>query len=172
MNHVSFPLELDVRSFRLTKTLQSREVRGISHLTMTCLQTTCAMQKQIVVLLPTDPAEWNAWHIKSWLKWSARQFSLNPEPDPEKFPSSGAELLELSRAEFESKAESRRSGRLLTVHLAHLRHSVTGRSTSPMDEHIDLDDEEEQGKKSMWCQKSTKLLVPSHSGPAVPRNCI
>lgn len=127
-----------------------------------------AIHKEIVILLPTDPAEWNAWHVKSWLKWSARQFSLNPEPDPEKFPSSGAELLELSRAEFETKAESRRSGRLLAVHLAHLRHSVTGRSTSPMDEHVGLDDEEEQGKKSMWYQKPQNLLVPSHSGPVVP----
>lgn len=97
-------------------------------------------------LMSTDPAEWNVDHVRSWLKWSARQFSLNPEPDADKFPTSGAELLELSRAEFETKAGSARAGRLLAIHLAHLRHSVTGRSTSPLHDHVDLEDEEEQGK--------------------------
>ncbi|KAJ9594424.1 hypothetical protein L9F63_014149, partial [Diploptera punctata] len=94
--------------------------------------------------IPSDPGEWNAGHVKSWLKWSTRQFSLSPVPDPDKFPSSGTELLELSRSEFETRSGSSRSGRLLAVHLAHLRHSVTGRSTSPMQEHVHLEDDEEQ----------------------------
>jgi hypothetical protein len=107
--------------------------------------------------MPTDPAEWNTAHVRSWLKWSTRQFSLNPEPDADKFPTSGAELLELSRAEFEAKAGSSRAGRLLAIHLAHLRHSVTGRSSSPLHDHVDLDDEEEQGKWTSNQQSSVCL---------------
>ncbi|XP_069686725.1 DNA-binding protein D-ETS-6-like isoform X1 [Periplaneta americana] len=112
-----------------------------------------------LVLVPSDPAEWNAGHVRSWLKWSTRQFSLSPEPDPDKFPSSGTELLELSRADFETRAGSARSGRLLAVHLAHLRHSVTGRSTSPMQEHVDLDDDEEQDPYQLLNAASSRLVA-------------
>jgi hypothetical protein len=111
--------------------------------------------KPFFILMSTDPAEWNAGHVRSWLKWSARQFNLNPEPDADKFPTSGAELLELSRAEFETKAGSARAGRLLAIHLAHLRHSVTGRSTSPLQDHVDLDHDEEQGK----CTSNQKSFI-------------
>jgi hypothetical protein len=110
-------------------------------------------------LMPTDPAEWNTGHVRSWLKWSTRQFSLNPEPDADKFPTSGAELLELSRAEFEAKAGSSRAGRLLAIHLAHLRHSATGRSSSPLHDHVDLDDEEEQGE---WTSNQQPSVCFSH----------
>jgi hypothetical protein len=119
----------------------------------------CNPKQSIFTLMSTDPAEWNAGHVRSWLKWSSRQFSLNPEPEADKFPTSGAELLELSRAEFETKAGSARAGRLLAIHLAHLRHSVTGRSTSPLHDHVDLDDVEEQGKCTSN-QKSSICLSP------------
>ncbi|PNF16729.1 hypothetical protein B7P43_G00873 [Cryptotermes secundus] len=112
-----------------------------------------------LVLVPSDPAEWNAGHVRSWLKWSARQFSLNPEPDADKFPTSGAELLELSRAEFETKAGSARAGRLLAIHLAHLRHSVTGRSTSPLQDHVDLDGEDEQDPYQLLNAASSRLVA-------------
>lgn len=58
-----------------------------------------------------DPLEWTSSHIKSWLKWSTRKFSLQPKPDPEKFPKTGSEICDLTRTDFESIAESSRSGK-------------------------------------------------------------
>lgn len=72
-------------------------------------------------------------HIRSWLTWSTKKFSLKPKPDPEKFPDTGPDLCKLTRADFEARAENIKSGTILAKHIAHLKHSVTGRPTSPLD---------------------------------------
>ncbi|KAJ3658908.1 hypothetical protein Zmor_010622 [Zophobas morio] len=103
-----------------------------------------------MVLVPSDPLEWTNTHIKSWLSWCSRKFSLNPKPDFEKFPTTGTELCELTRSDFEAKAGCARTGTILAKHIAHLRHSVTGRSTSPLNVECkvfeDDDDDDEKGK--------------------------
>lgn len=92
-----------------------------------------------------DPIEWTTKHIKSWLEWSTKKFSLSPSPDPEIFPKTGIELCELTRAEFESKAGNSRNGTLLAKHIAHLRHSVTGRASSPLNVDCKIENVEEKG---------------------------
>lgn len=96
--------------------------------------------------------KWTKEHIKSWLAWCAKKFSLQPAPDPEKFPSTGAVLCNLSTNEFEKMAECPRTGMILAKYIAHLRHSVTGRASSPLNVQCKVfeepkGDEEEQGKR-------------------------
>ncbi|XP_068085345.1 DNA-binding protein D-ETS-6-like [Anabrus simplex] len=97
----------------------------------------------VVCCVVPDPGEWDSSHVRSWLEWCGRKFSLQPAPDPDKFPDSGAKLLELPRTEFETRAGSSRAGKLLAVHLAHLRHAVTGRSSSPLTEPLEEDPEQD-----------------------------
>lgn len=102
-------------------------------------------------LLFTDPLEWTSFHIKSWLKWSSKKFSLSPTPEVKKFPDSGTELCKLSRADFEKIAGNSRNGTLLAKHIAHLRHSVTGRASSPLNVNCKIEDDDDKGVYKNGC---------------------
>lgn len=82
----------------------------------------------------SDPAEWNSEHILQWLNWTTKKFRLTTKPDALKFPTTGTELCELTKADFEKITGDQRSGELLAVHLAHLRHSATGHTSSSLNE--------------------------------------
>ncbi|XP_037817862.1 DNA-binding protein D-ETS-6 isoform X1 [Lucilia sericata] len=84
------------------------------------------------VEVPLDPRVWKAEHIAGWVKWMTKQFKIEPEPDIARFPTTGAELCTLSRAEFWVCAGSREGGILFAKHFALTLHSATGRETSPM----------------------------------------
>ncbi|XP_054260507.1 DNA-binding protein D-ETS-6-like [Macrosteles quadrilineatus] len=109
-----------------------------------------------MVLVPSDPAEWTASHIASWLRWCSRQFRLVPRPDPSQLPSSGDLLVALSRKQLQDLSGSRRTGRLLSMHLAHLRHPLTGRSPSPPSE---AEDEEEEDPYELLNAASSRLVA-------------
>ncbi|XP_050320142.1 DNA-binding protein D-ETS-6-like [Bactrocera neohumeralis] len=85
-----------------------------------------------VVKVPLDPHAWSTDDIAKWVKWLTKQFKIDPEPDISRFPTTGAELCELSRAEFWVCAGSRQGGILLAKHFALTLYSATGRETSPM----------------------------------------
>lgn len=84
------------------------------------------------VEVPLDPRVWKAEHIAGWVKWMTKQFKIVPEPDVARFPTTGAELCLLSRAEFWVCAGSCEGGKLFAKHFALTLHSATGRETSPM----------------------------------------
>ncbi|XP_073821097.1 uncharacterized protein [Musca autumnalis] len=84
------------------------------------------------VEVPVDPRVWNSDHISAWVRWMTKQFSIEPEPDITRFPTSGIELCSMSRADFWVCAGSRHGGILFAKHFAWTLHSVTGRETSPM----------------------------------------
>lgn len=91
--------------------------------------------------------EWTSVHINSWLNWCARKFSIQPKPDPEKFPTSGSKLCELTRNDFEIATNCRRIGTILAKHIAYLRHSVSGRASSPLNvECKEFDDENDNAR--------------------------
>ncbi|XP_011189558.3 DNA-binding protein D-ETS-6-like [Zeugodacus cucurbitae] len=85
-----------------------------------------------VVKVPLDPHAWNTDDIAKWVKWLTNQFKIDPEPDIARFPTTGAELCELSRADFWVCAGSRQGGIILAKHFALTLYSATGRETSPM----------------------------------------
>lgn len=82
------------------------------------------------------------------MNWCSEKFSLAPAPDSKKFPSNGLQLCDLPVADFESRAGNERSGRLLAKHLAHLRHSSTGRATSPLNIECKVEQGDEDDGKS------------------------
>ncbi|XP_013109580.1 DNA-binding protein D-ETS-6 [Stomoxys calcitrans] len=84
------------------------------------------------VEVPVDPRVWNADHVAGWVKWMTKQFKIQPEPDVSRFPTTGAELSQMSRAEFWVCAGSREGGILFAKHFALTLHNATGRETSPM----------------------------------------
>ncbi|XP_039284420.1 transcriptional regulator ERG homolog isoform X2 [Nilaparvata lugens] len=77
------------------------------------------------------PAKWEGDHIADWVSWCGSQFKLRPLPDPSRFPTSGVDLVAMSRTDLGRVAGSARGGRLLAKHLAHLRSVTTGRCPSP-----------------------------------------
>lgn len=105
-----------------------------------------------------DPLEWTSSHIESWLTWCSRQFRINPRPQVKSFPTTGTELVALSRAEFQQRAGSHRAGRVLAVHLSHLRHAVTGRSPSPVS-----DEEDDEGKRCEVTESESDTSLTSWS---------
>ncbi|XP_030383819.1 DNA-binding protein D-ETS-6 [Scaptodrosophila lebanonensis] len=84
------------------------------------------------VEVPVDPHAWSTEDIASWVKWLTRKFKIEPEPDITRFPKEGADLCQLSRADFWVCAGSRRGGMLLAKHFAFTLYHATGRETSPM----------------------------------------
>ncbi|XP_068141564.1 DNA-binding protein D-ETS-6 [Drosophila tropicalis] len=83
-------------------------------------------------LLPVDPHAWSTEDIAQWVKWLTNKCEIDPEPDIQRFPKTGADLCELSRADFWVCAGSRRGGILLAKHFAYSLYQATGRETSPM----------------------------------------
>ena len=83
-------------------------------------------------LFNADPKEWDAANIKSWLTWMTKKFQLNPAPVLSRFPESGEALIKYSRADFWVCAGTKEGGNILAKYIAHLIHSSTGRSTSPL----------------------------------------
>lgn len=84
------------------------------------------------IRLPTDPSEWNSDNIKAWIAWVTKEFKLQPSPDYNRFPSTGKELVEFTRADFWVCAGSKLGGNTLAKHLAYLQHTATGRCMSPL----------------------------------------
>ncbi|XP_033223745.1 DNA-binding protein D-ETS-6-like [Belonocnema kinseyi] len=79
-------------------------------------------KKDDQVMVPSDPSEWNASHVASWLSWCTRAFSINPGPVPSELPKSGKELLELNLSHWEKIP----GGKVLARHLGYLRLQATG----------------------------------------------
>lgn len=101
------------------------------------------------VEVPVDPRVWTSSHIAGWVKWMTKQFKIVPEPDTSRFPTTGAELCTMSRAEFWVCAGSREGGILFAKHFALMLHNATGRETSPM-----LRDDEPSKFKLQRCYPS------------------
>lgn len=80
-----------------------------------------------------DPEEWSTMNIKSWIDWATKKFKLKPSPIFSRFPSTGRELVEMSRSEFwVCCAGSRDGGNKLAEYIAHSVYYATGRSISPL----------------------------------------
>lgn len=91
------------------------------------------------------------------MKWSSKKFSLSPIPNVEKFPNSGTELCNLNKTDFEKIAGNSRNGALLAKHIAHLRHSVTGRTSSPLNVNCKIEEDDDKG-----VYKSVYLIISSY----------
>lgn len=57
---------------------------------------------------------------------------LEPKPVFSRFPITGSELIEMSRAEFWVCAGSNNGGNILAKHIAHSIHSATGKNLTSL----------------------------------------
>ncbi|XP_022237577.1 uncharacterized protein LOC106478138 [Limulus polyphemus] len=73
------------------------------------------------VTVPADPAEWNSDHIREWLDWTQKQFGLEFIAKAT-FPSSGADLCQLTRNDF-CRLTGPKSADVLFTYLSHLKQS-------------------------------------------------
>lgn len=78
------------------------------------------------VMVPPDPNDWDAGHIAAWLRWLEVRCQIEPALQATQFPSRGADLVQMRRADFVVSAGSRSGGRLLAMHVAHLVRQVSG----------------------------------------------
>lgn len=75
--------------------------------------------------------EWNADHVKSWLGWCAKAFSLRPSPEPQTLEGcSGRDILDWNLDKWREKLPE--SGRVLARHLGYLRLQASGHSTEAL----------------------------------------
>lgn len=79
-----------------------------------------------LVLVPRDPNEWDTDHIKQWLAWASRKFKIDPPAQLDRFPETGKELCDMSKAEFWVCAGSKYGGDTLAKHIAHLIYCISG----------------------------------------------
>lgn len=74
-----------------------------------------------------DPREWDATNIKTWLNWSTKKFDIKPPPIRSRFPNTGAELVELSKADFWVCAGSKHGGNTLAKYICWKVYDATGK---------------------------------------------
>ncbi|GIY60774.1 friend leukemia integration 1 transcription factor [Caerostris darwini] len=67
------------------------------------------------------PALWNPEHVKQWLEWAVKEYSLH-EVDAARFNVIGRELCQLTRDDF-SRLTNPYNGEVLYAHLNFLRQS-------------------------------------------------
>ncbi|XP_066591455.1 DNA-binding protein D-ETS-6-like [Prorops nasuta] len=100
------------------------------------------------VMVPSDPSEWNASHVNSWLSWCSRAFSINPVPESDSLPKTGKELLKLSLEDWQRIPD----GRILARHLGYFRLQATGVHTT------DLLQEEKVNERFSLLQRTCSLI--------------
>lgn len=75
-----------------------------------------------------DPSEWNSEHVKEWLAWCTREFSITPAPECNKLPDNGKELINVSIDKWKKIS----GGKILARHLGYLRLQATGVYTADL----------------------------------------
>lgn len=84
-----------------------------------------------------DPSEWDTANIKTWLKWMTKKFEIKPPPVRSRFPLTGKELVELSKAEFWVCAGSEHGGKTLARYIAWKIHDATGRTIPSLQDNVE-----------------------------------
>lgn len=84
-----------------------------------------------------DPSEWDTANIKTWLKWMTKQFEIKPPPVRSRFPKTGQELVEMSKAEFWVCAGSEHGGKTLAKYIAWKFHDATGRTIPSLQDNVE-----------------------------------
>lgn len=78
-------------------------------------------------VVPSDPKQWTADHIKSWLRWCSKQFNIVPKAMPERFPTNGEELCQMTKADFWVCAGTPTGGDILAKYLATWIYRTSGK---------------------------------------------
>ncbi|XP_049282722.1 DNA-binding protein D-ETS-6-like isoform X2 [Anopheles funestus] len=76
--------------------------------------------------VPNNPHQWNAEHVTAWISWVSKNFDIYPPLEPARFPPTGQEIAQFTKADFWVCAGSAAGGNTLAKHFAHLIHTGTG----------------------------------------------
>lgn len=95
----------------------------------------------------SDPSEWDAANIKTWLNWSTRKFSLKPAPTRCRFPNNGKELVKLTKAEFWVCAGTKEGGNTLAKYIAWKVYDATGQQLTSLQSNDDPGKQTNKRKK-------------------------
>lgn len=90
------------------------------------------------IYVPDDPTSWTEKHIETWIKWAAKQFNIEPQPDPARFPKTGNELVKFSKADFYMTCGSLKGGKSLMQHYKYLMERI---GNSSFDESLNTDED-------------------------------
>uniref|UniRef100_A0AAG5D9I1 ETS domain-containing protein n=1 Tax=Anopheles atroparvus TaxID=41427 RepID=A0AAG5D9I1_ANOAO len=78
------------------------------------------------IYVPNNPLQWTAEHVSAWTLWVSKNFDIFPPLEPARFPKSGDEIAQFTKADFWVCAGSKAGGDTLAKHFAHLMHRATG----------------------------------------------
>jgi ETS-type family len=73
-----------------------------------------------VIFVPNNPTTWTQKHIEMWLKWASNQFKIKPPLDVSRFPKSGPEMAQFTRADFYIMCGSFEGGKLVADHFKYM----------------------------------------------------
>ncbi|XP_053675337.1 DNA-binding protein D-ETS-6-like [Anopheles nili] len=72
------------------------------------------------IYVPNDPHQWQSEHVIAWISWVSNKFDIFPPLEPARFPQTGQEIAQFSKADFWVCAGSKIGGNTLSKHFAHL----------------------------------------------------
>ncbi|XP_050077938.1 DNA-binding protein D-ETS-6-like [Anopheles maculipalpis] len=76
--------------------------------------------------VPNNPHQWNAEHVTAWICWVSKNFHIYPPLEPARFPQTGQEIAQFTKADFWVCAGSAAGGNTLAKHFDHLIRTGTG----------------------------------------------
>ncbi|XP_052897356.1 DNA-binding protein D-ETS-6-like [Anopheles moucheti] len=129
--------------------------------------------------VPNNPHQWNAEHVSAWILWVSKNFDIYPPLEPARFPPTGEEIAQFTKADFWVCAGSAAGGNTLAKHFAHLIHTGTGGGYAGTRLATDVDPEPYQllnaashrlvsqgGQIQLW-QFLLELLADSTNAPCI-----
>lgn len=90
----------------------------------TCSENNDEIDESSPIYVPDDPTSWTEKHIETWIKWATKQFDIEPQPDPARFPKTGNELVKFTKADFYMTCGSIEGGKSLVQHFKYLMERI------------------------------------------------
>uniref|UniRef100_A0A182MEW8 ETS domain-containing protein n=1 Tax=Anopheles culicifacies TaxID=139723 RepID=A0A182MEW8_9DIPT len=115
------------------------------------------------IYVPNNPHQWNAEHVSAWISWVSKNFDIFPPLEPARFPSTGQEIAQFTKADFWVCAGSAAGGNTLAKHFAHFIHIGTGDRNVGQRLASDIDP---GGQIQLW-QFLLELLADSTNAPCI-----
>lgn len=107
------------------------------------------------IYVPDNPTSWEEKHIETWVKWCAKNFSINnPKPDPKRFPKTGVELAKFTKADFYMTCGSLEGGKCIMQNFKYFMENIG--KENDLEESLKSD--EEPSKFKIFLKSNVKRL--------------
>jgi hypothetical protein len=102
----------------------STSVSGDDECEKRCSENKDEIDESSPIYVPDNPTSWTEKHIETWIKWATKQFDIEPQPDPKRFPTTGDELVKFTKADFYMTCGSIEGGKSLVQHFKYLMERI------------------------------------------------